>query len=225
MASCVNTTGGSAGDGTTACGTFFTATTTPAGAKPTDTLTAVLNIVHYPAAVGIAAIYTAGNGSSPFQPALSAQPNDFTLAVNYAPTGMSKPSGIAFDSTGNAYVSDKSGSIFKLAHSGALTATQTPTASSAFSSVAVESLDGVFATNPLSASSTIRHYKSDFATTYNQLLPYQGPSDVAIDQNGLVWITYATDSALTQSDASVTTFNKYTGAGIVYPLGIAISNK
>ena len=223
VASCINSTGGAAGSNTL-CGTFFTATTPPSGTAPTDTITAALNIVHYPAALDIPTIYSSASASSPFQPTLGAAPNDFTLAVNYVPAGLTNPSGIAFDSAGTAYISDRAAaSVFEVAHSGALTLS-VPTTGAVFTSVAIDAATSpnFLSTNTTSGTPKIRHYPS---ANYNQTLPLNGPSDAALDQNGLVWITYATDSALTQSDAGINTFNTYQGSGINYPLGIAISNK
>ena len=80
LASCINS------DGTgTPCATLFANATsdgTSAGTVPTDTVTAMLNIAHHPAA-NVATLYSLVAANGPFQPATATQPNDFTLAVGY----------------------------------------------------------------------------------------------------------------------------------------------
>jgi cardiolipin synthase len=83
MAACVNTTGGVAGDGTTKCGTLFGAAKSSAGVAPTDTLTAMLNILNHPTA-NVATLYGLDAGMSPFQPDLSTQPSTFAVALQPA---------------------------------------------------------------------------------------------------------------------------------------------
>jgi hypothetical protein len=87
LAACVNTDGSLtqtvAGVTTnTACGNLFKYTTVGTVA-PTETLTAMLNIAHYPAA-NVGNLFTIMPTSPPYQPVLGTQPNDFTLSIAYS---------------------------------------------------------------------------------------------------------------------------------------------
>ena len=220
LATCINTNG--LGGSSNNCSTYFTDSKPAGGNAASETITATLNIVHYPGTVDVADLYNLASGTSPFQPTLSAAPNDFTLAVNYAPTGLVSPSGIAFDSTGAAFITDKgANSLFKLAHAGTITATQATFAAPSAVAVAVD--NGIFGLNS-TGTTTLRHYATNFSTTYTATSTSTGPTSIALDPNGLVWIAYA-DNSITSSDAGVFTFTRYTGAGITAPLAIATSAK
>jgi hypothetical protein len=82
LADCVNSSGGSAGDGS-ACGQLFAAATPASGSAPSDTLTAALRIAQNPKN-NVANIYSLAVASPPFQPALTTAPTDWALALSYA---------------------------------------------------------------------------------------------------------------------------------------------
>jgi hypothetical protein len=86
LAACVNSTGAVTGPtNPTACYTLFTNAESAgsSGTAPSDTATAAINLAHNPGS-NIASLYALGSATPPFAPALSAQPNDFTVAVQYA---------------------------------------------------------------------------------------------------------------------------------------------
>ena len=100
LVSCVNSSGGTAGDGT-ACGTLFTKTTLPAAissyytyttaSAPTNTFTAIVNLAANPtlgeSPTNVAAVFNLASAfTSVYSPALTAAPNDYTMAILY-PTG------------------------------------------------------------------------------------------------------------------------------------------
>jgi hypothetical protein len=99
LAACVNTTGTSS----TGCTTLFTAT----GAS--ETIGAGLAIAKNPGSAALTALYGLAVPASPFVPMLSTQPNDFTLALNYAGSEFKSPYGIAIDAAGNAWVTNEAG--------------------------------------------------------------------------------------------------------------------
>jgi streptogramin lyase len=102
-AACINGVTGSAG-----CVALFAAATPAGGPAPTDTLTALLNIAQNPAA-NVAAVWDLGSSSAPFQPQLSAAPDDFTLSVQFSGGGMNVPYLLAVDGNGNIWVPNASG--------------------------------------------------------------------------------------------------------------------
>jgi streptogramin lyase len=104
LATCINSQGGTAGDGSS-CGTIFAAT----GA--TDTFDAAIAIAQAPGSSAITALYSLSSASSPFQPTLSntSAPNDFTIAVRYSGSELAGPYGVALDAGGNAWVTNEAG--------------------------------------------------------------------------------------------------------------------
>ena len=87
LATCVNSTGGVAGDGSP-CGQLFTLTTpaaaTPpfgaAGTPPTDTVGAALSLILYPTQ-NLDSTLDLTEAIAPFQPTLSTAPNSWTVAL------------------------------------------------------------------------------------------------------------------------------------------------
>jgi hypothetical protein len=100
LASCVN----SAGSSSSACSTLF-ADTGLGGSSVTaaDTAMAAISIAHNPGA-NVTALYGLLTGSTAFTPKLTAQPNDFTVALNYAEPLPPGTSNIAIDGAGNAWI-------------------------------------------------------------------------------------------------------------------------
>jgi hypothetical protein len=87
IASCINSSGGVAGDGS-ACGTLFLNSKDAAGNAPTDTIGSALRIAKSPAS-NVEKLFALQLPTSPFQPALAALPSDWSLgllAVPPAPT-------------------------------------------------------------------------------------------------------------------------------------------
>ena len=89
--------------------------------SPTDTAAAAINIAHNPTA-NTANLYAMPAAASPFYPALTAQPYDFTIAINFTGGGISYPQQVVVDSSGNAWVIDRgssASSITEITPSGA----------------------------------------------------------------------------------------------------------
>ncbi len=97
---CVNSAGGSAGDGSP-CGTLFSMATDSGGSAPTDTVSAAMRIAQSPYN-NVIPIYGLTADPTAFQPELTAAPPDWTLTLTYptaAPTAA--PVAIPFISLGN----------------------------------------------------------------------------------------------------------------------------
>lgn len=107
LAACVNSTG----PGSTQCMTLFSNAMNGSTA-PTDTATAAVNIAHNPAltTTAIGNLFNLQSGTSPFQPSLTAAPNDFTIAVNMTgfsgPGVLNEPTGIAIDYADDVWVAN-----------------------------------------------------------------------------------------------------------------------
>jgi len=96
LVNCVNSDG-------TGCAQLFDNAPSLNGTPPTDTVTAALNIARNPAA-NVSALFAASILAAPFQPALTAAPNDWSMAITYNVNGMIGPYFPAIDSAGNIWV-------------------------------------------------------------------------------------------------------------------------
>src|SRR6202044_3504830 len=91
----------------TTCSSLFS-TALNGSTQPTDTVTAALNIAQNPG-TGIAVLYALGATTPPFGPALTAQPNDFTLGLNFTGGGLPGAlysDNLAVDASGNVWTSN-----------------------------------------------------------------------------------------------------------------------
>jgi hypothetical protein len=89
------------------CDTLFLFSRPPAGSLPKDTLQAALNIAHNPWQ-NPARLFLQSQLSTPYKPALLLPPDAWTIALTYEGNGQEfdGPGNIAFDSHGNAWISN-----------------------------------------------------------------------------------------------------------------------
>ncbi len=133
--SCAATTGGVEGDGS-ACSVLFTATdllgtgTYASSIAPSDTLQAAFNLAQHPVTnYGYSldpnfALFGLATATSPLQPILAKQPNDWSVSLNYTSGGgLSSASAVgsfAVDVTGNLWITDtNAGSVIEWNSTGA----------------------------------------------------------------------------------------------------------
>jgi len=117
ISSCVNTTGGVAGDGSN-CGMLFTDSTPSGGAAPTDVTTALFNILNNPTS-NLTSLFGLMPSTPPFTPVLSSAPSSWTISEGAAI--VFSTTSLAGGTTGTAYT----GSIAASGGSGPLTYTVT----------------------------------------------------------------------------------------------------
>ena len=77
VASCVNSSGGVAGD-QSPCGQFLALTTVPGSSAPTNTVAGLINLANNPT-LNTAALFQRVPAAAPFQPVLSQAPADFKI--------------------------------------------------------------------------------------------------------------------------------------------------
>ena len=97
LATCINSTGGTSGDGS-ACGMLFAMTTpaiTPPTAPATNTVTALLSLANYPT-LNTASLYALASATSPFQPVQAVTPPNFGVQLNSPSTLYVSPSSLNF---------------------------------------------------------------------------------------------------------------------------------
>ena len=80
LATCINSAGGNAGDGSV-CGTLFSLATPLSRTPPEDTVQALLNIANNPTNQ-VLPIYLLSPSIAPFEPTLVSPPSDWTLSMN-----------------------------------------------------------------------------------------------------------------------------------------------
>jgi hypothetical protein len=123
LAACVNTTGAST-TAPNACNTLLgdalSGGTT--GTKPTDTATAAINIAHNPTA-NVSAIFGLGAATgTPYVPALTTGPTDWTITLTYSSSFFDTIAGMAVDSTGSVWQSNSAdGEITAVNNQGVVT--------------------------------------------------------------------------------------------------------
>ena len=82
LSNCVNSSGGSAGDGSP-CGLLFSMATPTGGTPPTDTITAAMEIAQNPDN-NVTGIFSLVRPNTPFRPTLTSAPPDWSLNLTYA---------------------------------------------------------------------------------------------------------------------------------------------
>jgi len=82
VSSCINSAGGTAGDGS-ACGNLFSLATPSGGAAPTDTIGAILNILNNPTQ-NAAALFALIPSNPPFPTTLTAAPSSYAAPITYS---------------------------------------------------------------------------------------------------------------------------------------------
>lgn len=223
LSSCVNSNGSTTSGAP--CAMLFAAATPPGGSAPADTLTAALNIAHFPGN-SVGALFTMATSAAVFQPALPTAPTNWLIGIHHTGGGLAQPTGVAVDATGNVWASNAANSVSEFSPIGAaLSPAGGYTAGSLShpSAIAIDLSGNAWVTNlagsvtsiaPLGASAT-----NFTAGGFNQ------PSGVAIDGSGNVWVANGGNGTVSglSGTGSVIPATPFSGAGISSPTGIAIS--
>jgi len=218
LVACVNS------DGTASCSPLFSNAPGPNGATPTDTVTAVLNIAHNPGA-NTSALYNSSLINAPFQPALTAAPNDWTLAITFYADSMAGPYFPAIDSVGNIWVPDYANSSL----------TEFDTIGDILTgggiggggldnpyTIAIDASDNPWVINfgPVGAS-TVSKFSTSGASLISSPFPCADACFFpAFDATQNLWISGSDHATVLRSDGSV--LKKFTTSG--YDSGIAVNS-
>jgi len=220
IAACVNTAGSSSAQ----CQQLFSAT------SATETFGAALAMAKAPGASATTALYTLTSTTAPFQPSmnLSAAPNDFSVAVTYAGTGstLSTPFGIAIDATGNAWVTNETGTtVTEFSPTGLVKATPTAANLVGAQGIAVSSTGNVWVANT-AGNSLVNFAVSSGSVTGSTSYTNNGiaaPNALAFDASGNVFVTNVNGNSVSafSSAGSPLSFSPITNAALSSPRGIA----
>lgn len=218
-ASCVNSNDSNQNN----CNTLFANAKSggSTGSTPTDTATAMINIAHNPAA-NIATLrgLVPANGA-PFAGGLAADPNDFTLVVQFA-ASLKNPFGIGIDSSGNVWVSTSSAPLEVAALSPLgvpLSGSPYTSGATGYAHIAMDSLGNVWvggaAGKNVISKFTSAGVGSTITGTSSQI---SGSYGITVDANDNIWFPSAGNSNLTRYSPSSATFfttaSKSSGAGV-----------
>jgi len=229
LAACVNSAGDTGVD--SACDMLFTAATVNS-VRPTDTITAAMNLAQHPNQG--TSLYMIAVKDSPFQPTVQDEPTDFSLVITYSGGGLSTPSGIATDLSGNVWVANFGGnSLTKLDALGTTSTDPTGVLSgangykigplSAPTAVALDQSGNAWVTN--GGNNTVAKVSSDGSgSSIFQGGGLSGPSSVSIDAGGNAWVANGKGASVTLINSSGTLSN-FNGGGIASPSAIAIDPK
>jgi hypothetical protein len=222
LAACVNSNGAvTGGTNPTACYTLFNNAMSSglSGTLPTDTATAAINIAHNPGA-GVAALYGLASGTPAFAGGLTGVPNDWTVGMTFAGSGLSYPGDLVIDASGNVWVSNSYpiNIVAKLSSAGGvLTTVSMPTGG-----MAIDNSGNVWITNGLGTN------VSKLSNSGTVLSNYTGggltdPGGVAIDGLGNAWIAnYEGIIELSNSGVVLSGSNGYAHSNSVQPTSIAV---
>jgi hypothetical protein len=224
LASCINTAGGIAGDGS-ACGILFSNTAVN-GTAPTDTITAAMNMAQHPNNQ-VSALVGMTTPAAPFQPTLASTPNDLQLVISYSAGGFSSPRGVAVDASGYVWVPNAAGNtLTQLDNSGVpLSGTSGYSAGTLNqpSAVAIDLSGNAWVANKGNNSVSEINPSGTAGTIYSGG-GLNTPTSIAIDAYGNAWTANNGNSSVTEIAPSGT-ITTYTPAGVSTPVGIAIDPK
>jgi streptogramin lyase len=226
LAQCVNSGGGTEGDGS-ACGTLFEDAPNAAGTVyPIDTITAMMNIARSPGRnVGNLLRIVAPNPV--FQPALNVNfpPNDWTVAITYTGGGLSTPTSIAADATGAVWIANSgNSSVTKLSPAGAPISGSSGL--SAPSAIAIDTNGNAWVAN--AGNNTVAKLNSALSSdTVYSGNGLNAPASIAIDGSGNIWVsnTGANPVSAFTGSGGVLPGSPYSGAGTSAPVSVAVTPK
>jgi hypothetical protein len=221
----------------TGCNPLFSATMLPGVAAPTNTLDAVLNLVRNPG-TNVATLYTQSTASTAFTPALTTAPSDWTMFINYTGGGMSSPSNVGVDATGNVWVASYFSAVTEFSPTGNLTFPNGITSGGLFHSygLAIDAQNDVWVTNEDSTPSGVNNTLGSVTVFNSAGQPLSGPTGyiaggiyypvaVAIDTNATAWIVdFGNEhfTLLSNTGQPLSGTQGYTSSQISFPVAIAI---
>jgi DNA-binding beta-propeller fold protein YncE len=225
IATCVNSEGGTAGDGSP-CGILFAAVTPAGETAPTDTVGAALAIAKNPGYNTVNLVPLAAP-RSPYQPVLSSA-TDFTVSINYTGGGFSSPSASAIDGSGNVWVTNAGNNTVSVLTAAGTPVTGTPYSGSGLnvpSAIAIDASGNAWVADKGSSQLTV--FTSAGTGSHPAVSGLNGPSGVSIDGQGIVWVTNGAGNsvtAVTTSGTTATGSTTFSGVGgITAPMGLAIN--
>ena len=234
LSACVNSNGAVTGPtNPSACYTLFNNALYggSSGAIPSDTATAAINIAHNPGS-NVSALFALQPASAaPFQPSLSAAPNDWTVGLIYTGGGLDSVAAFAIDGLGDIWLAnDGNNSISEFGPTGAAISTSGGFTGGGLSNptgLAIDNSGDLWTSSP--ANNRISEFGSN-GTAITTSSGYTGgglnsPRSVAIDISGDVWLGNSSGNSISEFSSggtAITTSSGYTGGGLNSPRAASI---
>jgi len=226
LSSCINSTGGVAGDNSS-CGTLFSLATPSGGTAPTETVGAALLIAQNPAN-NAGPIFGRMPAQSPFAPVLTSAPADWTMSIHYTSVGLNLPKSTTVDANGNVWFANSGNNTVAV-----LAQTGVPISGSPFSgnglnapaAIAMDASGNAWVANmgalSLSAfTSTGGVYGSSPYTPAG----LSAPDALAFDASGDLWVANSGNSSVSELSNSGASLQQIS-SGVSAPGAIAIDPK
>ena len=226
ISSCINSTGGVAGDNSS-CGTLFSLATPSGGTAPTETVGAALLIAQNPAN-NAGPIFGRMPAQSPFAPVLTSAPADWTMSIHYTSVGLNLPKSTTVDANGNVWFANSGNNTVAV-----LAQTGVPISGSPFSgnglnapaAIAMDASGNAWVANmgalSLSAfTSTGGVYGSSPYTPAG----LSAPDALAFDASGDLWVANSGNSSVSELSNSGASLQQIS-SGVSAPGAIAIDPK
>lgn len=223
LATCVNSTGGSASDTSTNCGALFALATPNGGTAPTNTIDAALLIAQNPS-LNAAAIYNRMPPANPYNPTLSGPPADWTMSVVYKPSGLNTPSSTTVDANGQVWIANSgNNTVMVLAQTGTPAMTVSGNGLTTPTAVAIDANGNAWVANK--GGSTVSAFTNAGGVFGSSPFTVgSAPTALAFDSIGQLFVANSTSnsiSVLNGSGAPVTTIT----TGVSAPSAVVINPK
>ena len=228
LALCVNSSGGT--NTGTACGNLFAQVPSPS--YPANTLQTMLNIALQPGnnPSGQWSLVTTGG---PFQPTLTAQPNDWALPVLYSGAGPAVED-LAIDASGNIWTANagqngNNGGVSELSNLGVpFAGSPYLSGNSGMDGIAVDLGGNAWAVNGNTAQ--IYEVTPGGASTYGpfSFQETSSPRGIAVDPSNNIWVVNSSSNTVTKlsnsgpASSAISPSGGYTGSGLSSPYDVAI---
>jgi len=227
LAACVNTTGGTTGDGRV-CGKLFLYATPSGGSAPTDTIGAAMQIAQNPT-LNVTNIFNLASIVPPYGGGLAVAPNDWTMSINYAPGGLSSPKSTTIDANGNVWIANSGNSTVTVLKQTGAVMSGSPFSSNGLNSpaaVAIDASGNAWVANKGGAS--VSAFTSSGGVFSGS--PFTGggnlsaPSSLAFDAAGDLWVANSSGNSVTELSGAGGYLYQVT-TGITTPSAIVINPK
>ena len=228
LASCVN----SASSASTQCASLFSDATPSGGTAPSDVASAMLLIAKNPS-TNVSNLFNLSTGAgAPFS-GLPTAPNDLTLPVTFKVAGLTAPTDVVIDASGNAWAagcpscSGASGtdSITGISPSGALISNIT-TGIHKPQGIAFDSMGNLWSTDQNNASYPDQVLKQStsgaIATGFPYTVSLSSPVGVALDFNNAAWVSNQTGTNIVHISSAGLPLANVSNASLAYPVGIGV---
>jgi streptogramin lyase len=180
------------------------------GYAPQTTADAAIYMAHNPSH-NVSSLYALAAKAPPFYPALTSQPNDFTLTLAFTPTQLNADA-MAFDLIGNLWYTYGPG-LAELTPLGA-EAPDSPFADSSLIypfSLAIDTSNNIWVAD-YTPNTLAQFDNSGTLVQSNVITGYNSPNGLAFDPSGNLWAANLSGS-VTETTASGSVIATYTGGG------------